>query len=465
MLNAFSLFGIIPGILLKYLSPKKTAVLGGIMVVIGLVMTVLMVSTDHAEIVKNPAWMLGSICVISGQGSCLIFFSSMQALMNMQTIQASHVISTCLVSYYLGADSYIMSIKDGLLADTKFTDFMMQIAIGIFVITVINGVVITDQEDASGFFGKAEALTKGIIYKKTNYMHLVILLVYTLILMGAQFLGSLKDSSSAIILIILVFINLFVPVSLIFLLDADKIKSWVGEPSDIEKKLSNKGGDLTISETLVRIDFWYLSITSMIVIGTSRLFDENAMDLGLHDEDKENDIQQAYSVYEVVGAVVTGSLLTFFRSKLRPSAMIVLLIPVGMLGMLGMVYPSIAIGDAMFTAAAAAAFAEGGIMVSLASLVHEEYGTENFGIFYGTFLTFGAVGLYAYDEIFFPNIMTWYASETKNGYFHAYGEWSKYLFTCLAASYFVVFWLALISNISIGRKEKADSSKLVMVKF
>ena len=86
MLNAFSLFGIIPGILLKYLSPKKTAVLGGIMVVIGLVMTVLMVSTDHAEIVKNPAWMLGSICVISGQGSCLIFFSSMQALMNMQTI-------------------------------------------------------------------------------------------------------------------------------------------------------------------------------------------------------------------------------------------------------------------------------------------------------------------------------------------------------------------------------------------
>jgi len=33
MLNAFSLFGILPGFLLKYLAPKKSAILGGLLVV------------------------------------------------------------------------------------------------------------------------------------------------------------------------------------------------------------------------------------------------------------------------------------------------------------------------------------------------------------------------------------------------------------------------------------------------
>ena len=47
MLNAFALFGILPGILLKYLSPKKTAILGGICIVIGQMMTALMVSAEH----------------------------------------------------------------------------------------------------------------------------------------------------------------------------------------------------------------------------------------------------------------------------------------------------------------------------------------------------------------------------------------------------------------------------------
>ena len=66
MLNGFSLFGILPGILLKILDPKKTAVLGGIFIVFGQMMTALMVSTEHKEIAKNPAWMLGSICAIAG---------------------------------------------------------------------------------------------------------------------------------------------------------------------------------------------------------------------------------------------------------------------------------------------------------------------------------------------------------------------------------------------------------------
>jgi len=123
--------------------------------------------------------------------------------------------------------------------------------------------------------------------------------------------------------------------------------------------------------------------------------------------------------------------------------------------------------DAMKVAVASAAFAEGGMMVALASLVHEEYGTENFGILYGTFLTFGMVGLFALDEIFFPNLFAWFAEENSKGvaYFTKYGEWNAFLFKCISGAYFVCFLLALVSHMSIKRRDAADSQKLVMVKF
>jgi len=88
----------------------------------------------------------------------------------------------------------------------------------------MNGFIITDEDDAGGFFGKAVALTSGIIYKKTDYAHLFILLVYTTILMLSYFAGGLADQASSIILITCVVLNLFVPILLLCLLDPSKIK-------------------------------------------------------------------------------------------------------------------------------------------------------------------------------------------------------------------------------------------------
>lgn len=86
------------------------------------------------------------------------------------------------------------------------------------------------------------------------------------------------------------------------------------------------------------------------------------------------------------------------------------------LGQLAMVWPkSFTDHDPMVIAVAAGALCEGGLLVSLASFVHEEYGTESFGILFGTFLTFGAAGLYGLDEIFFPSISEWYPKEVGKG--------------------------------------------------
>ena len=216
--------------------------------------------------------------------------------------------------------------------DTSFTDYVMSLAITAFVLTVLNGVVITDVEDKGGFFGKAEALTKGLIYKKTNYFHVAILCVYMTFLLGAYFFGGMKGSTSAIVLIVLTVANLFVPLLLIFLLNPSKIKEMVGEPSDIEKKLSNKGEDLDFKDAAQRIDFWYLSIVSMFVIGTSRMFDENSQALALHDDDKTDEIENTFGVFEVFGAVVAGILLTFFRAQLRSTSVVAILVVLAGLG-------------------------------------------------------------------------------------------------------------------------------------
>ena len=53
------------------------------------------------------------------------------------------------------------------------------------------------------------------------------------------------------------------------------------DPNLIEK-LSNKGVDMSWQEVAAnRIDFWYMAFCDMILIGTSRVFDENAETLGL----------------------------------------------------------------------------------------------------------------------------------------------------------------------------------------
>ena len=75
MLNAFSLFGILPGLLLKCLKPKKTAILGGVCIVLGQMGTAMMVNSEHDKIKDNPSWMLGTICAVSGQGACMVLLA------------------------------------------------------------------------------------------------------------------------------------------------------------------------------------------------------------------------------------------------------------------------------------------------------------------------------------------------------------------------------------------------------
>ena len=103
------------------------------------------------------------------------------------------------------------------------------------------------------------------------------------VLSYSYFDDGLTDQTASIALLVLVLLNLVVPASIFTLLDPKNI----GEPSDTDKEMVKKGTDLTFSDAAQRLDFWYLSICAMIVVGASRLFDGNALALGMHDEKNE----------------------------------------------------------------------------------------------------------------------------------------------------------------------------------
>lgn len=124
--------------------------------------------------------------------------------------------------------------------------------------------------------------------------------------------------------------------------------------------------------------------------------------------------------------------------------------------------------EPILVSVATSALAEGGLFVALASFVHEEYGTENFGVLYGTMLAFGGAGLFTFDEVFFPTIFEWYATETAAGYqaFNTYGQWNVFLFSVLAVLYLLCTILAIVSHVSVQNREGGDNKKLKnMIQF
>ena len=177
----------------------------------------------------------------------------------------------------------------------------------------------------------------------------------------------------------------------------------------------------------------------------------------------------------MIGAVAMGSLMamnslmaTFGGAKqICKSATVVLVLFISLLGQLPMIWPSQAkeFVDPMRTAVATASFAEGSLLVALASLVHEKYGAKSFGVLYGTMLTFGGVGLYAFNEVFFPSIFEWYSEESVAGYeyFKAYGQWNVFLFSVIASLYFICLILAVVSHISIRKRIEGHQEKVDMI--
>ena len=287
--NASILFGIIPGFILLLLKPKKSTILGTLLVIASFVLTNELIKGDHEHIKENPESTLFVISFISGQGACLVLLAVIQALLNMQTVLASAVVCSTIFGYFFAAESLVQMIMHSLLDEGSFETVLFYLMIsGVFVI-ILAGVVISDDEDAeagSGFSlsalaDKAKTLAEGVLYSKSGMLYIVLLMIYIVVLMICFFTENLISEAGTSSLLILAFLNLIIPVLTFNLLDQETIEGWVSNVSEFDRYLIDKGVDVSFSEAATGLPYWYLMISTMVIVGSSWMMKENTRSFAL----------------------------------------------------------------------------------------------------------------------------------------------------------------------------------------
>ena len=139
----------------------------------------------------------------------------------------------------------------------------------------MNGLIVTDDEEVTGFLGQEIKLSKGLLYKRVNFLNLVILVLMTACLIYNFEWYDLKSESLGLTTVILVISNILVPFSMIYLIDPENLKDYLGEPSEIERELSGLRPQDDFYYVVTRPDFYLNCFMAFTVIGGARMLEEN----------------------------------------------------------------------------------------------------------------------------------------------------------------------------------------------
>ena len=170
---------------------------------------------------------------------------------------------------------------------------------------------------------------------------------------------------------------------------------------------------------------------------------------------------------EVVGALEAGCAITFMGDRLRPHVVMCikafLMIPCLMVMMKPEMFPH-AFNITVFISA----YSSSGWLVALSTFVHEEYGTGMFGVIFGSFLTAGAAGLFAFNEILYAQVIEGYAEYDSQGRpkpWTEYGEWNQALFGIAAGSAFMAFMVTIVSYCAQRMQRSRSLGKGMSIEF
>ena len=95
--------------------------------------------------------------------------------------------------------------------ESYFASFLVYLAIAGIIIGILTCFVISDEEDQDGLFGKGDALTKGVLYKRFGYFYYAVLFAYNVTLVAALRGTNLETTTGGALLVILLLCNLLVP--------------------------------------------------------------------------------------------------------------------------------------------------------------------------------------------------------------------------------------------------------------
>jgi len=98
-------FGFIPAKVLHYFGTRKSILIGGAVLSLCQLVASKIVNGEPDLILRNGYLTACCIGGIAGQGACLIFLATTQALLTHSTVIASALVSMVLLVFYLGSDS------------------------------------------------------------------------------------------------------------------------------------------------------------------------------------------------------------------------------------------------------------------------------------------------------------------------------------------------------------------------
>lgn len=170
---------------------------------------------------------------------------------------------------------------------------------------------------------------------------------------------------------------------------------------EVDEEQAELGVDFHLWELKDRVEPWLFAMVTFIIVGLARMMHENVYILCLGKQELGISLLHAFKVSELLGAMMAGLVLTFFRATISPGKMIIIAAFIQVVAQANMLNPDredLKTETLLKITTSLAAISEGSYLVSFASYVHEEYGQKQWGVIFGYILTAGAMGYLAIDE-------------------------------------------------------------------
>ena len=394
--NASLFLAILPAKLFKRFGAKNTlfiggALLGGAHITAGVMLSLSSLSGTVSS------FLLFLIAIVGGQGASIMFVSSIGYMAKYYSVLCTHLLNGILFMYLFFSDSFHVVLKMGPLSSFSNTGFFF--LIGAFTIGVgVACAILFTKKDKSG--KSVGNLAKAMVLR--NILRLYTLLASIILVLAIAFMITYQfyTSFAAKVLIFLVVLNFVVPLVALTLFKSEKAQSMFPSPSDQDRFIMQKGSDVSFKKVKKSKEFVLLLLTFMIIIGVSRMVDENAQLIALSNSSSSSTNQTAFQVFRILGCLLTGIVLATFRLYLSPFALMMIysfFFAIAQVLMFFIQYSSLA----LYLAVIMVGFVQGGCFVLIGIIAHEEYGIKKYIKVVGYMLSAGALGIFIFDMLIF----------------------------------------------------------------
>jgi hypothetical protein len=90
-----------------------------------------------------------------------------------------------------------------------------------------------------------------------------------------------------------------------------------------DEESADKGIDYQLWEVRGRREFWFYVLLTFLLVGVSRVIQENTFILSIGQMDRGIELLHSFKAFQLVGVMLVGLTLIFFRWAISPSGMII----------------------------------------------------------------------------------------------------------------------------------------------